>query len=334
MSKNLVASLFKRCWRIAAWFFWLGWGLFGLGVMAWYGSSWWPGDRLLPVRLVHYFMPWLLVGLIPGLLLAGLAWRKWVILALAVPALLVGLTFAPLFLPRPGDVLAAGESFKVMSYNVYYRNKDTTKMADLIREEKPDILLLQELSPGRARKLQAALADLYPDGQLYLAYEEEVSQGIISRFPLTPVELAYDKGRTQKVIAATPAGPITVWNVHTSQPLSWRRQYRQLSGLTEDIAAVDGPLIVGGDFNTTDQSETYRMVNQYLKNAHWEAGWGFGFSFPAHQPRFKKIPVLTPIVRIDHIFYNNYFFARSAGTLSESGGSDHLPVTAELLVVK
>lgn len=300
--------------------------------MLWYTLRWWPGDQFLPVRLVNYFMPWLLVGLLPGLTLAGLARRKWVALALAAPTLIIGLTFAPLFLPRPAEVLAANTSLKVMSHNVWYHNQQPAEVARLIRQEQPDILLLQELSPPMARTLTRQLADLYPEGQLYWAYEPAVFQGIISRFPLTPVELAFDKGRTQKVIAETPAGPIAVWNVHPNTPLPWSRQVQQITGLVEDIAAADGPLIVGGDFNTTDQSEMYSRVGQYLHNAHWEAGWGFGFSFPADRPRFRDVPIITPVIRIDHIFYSDHFSARAARTLDESGGSDHLPVTAELKV--
>jgi vancomycin resistance protein VanJ len=334
MMINLLTLTLKRLWSILCWFFWLGWGLFGLGLATWFGLRWWPGDRFLPVRLLNYFMPWLLLGLLPGLSLAGLARHKWVVLTLAVPTIFIGLTFAPLFLPRPGEVLAATISFKVMSYNIWYRNDKVSEAVHLIRQEQPDILLLQELSPRMARALIKELADLYPGGQLYWAYESRGYQGIISRFPLTPVELAYDKGRTQKVIVTTPAGPIAVWNVHPNTPLPWSRQYRQISALVQDIATTDGPLIVGGDFNTTDQSETYRLVNQYLYNAHWEAGWGFGFSFPANEPRFKDVPILTPVIRIDHIFYSSHFLARSARTLSNSGGSDHFPVTAELSLVR
>ena len=334
MLKKILVSLLKRCWNIGRGLFWLGLRLFGLGVLAWYVLRWWPGDRFLSVRLFNYFMPWLLVGLIPGLVVAGLAQRKWAILALAAPTLLVGLTFAPLFLPRPESVLAASVPLKVMSYNVWYHNENVADATRLIRQEQPDILLLQELTPVMARALTDELVDLYAESQLHFAYEPEVYQGIISRYPLTPVDLAYDKGRAQRVKAETPVGSIAVWNVHPNAPLPWPRQYRQLSTLAEDIAVTDGPLIVGGDFNTTDQSETYRLVNQYLWNAHWEAGWGFGFSFPAHQPRFKEIPILTPVIRIDHIFYSPHFFARTARTLSESGGSDHLPVTAELSLVR
>lgn len=330
---NIITFL-KFCWRIGCRLFWVSWGIFGLGVTMWYTLRWWPGDRFMPVRLVNYFMPWLLVGLLPGLGLAGLARRKWIALALALPSLIIGLTFAPLFLPRPAEVLAANTSFKVMSYNVWYHNRQAAEAARLIRQEQPDILLLQELTPAMLQALTTQLADLYPDSQLYSAYEPEALQGIISRFPLTPVELAYAKGRTQKVIAATPVGPVAVWNIHTNTPFRWSRQYQQISSLVEDIAANTGPLIVGGDFNTTDQSEVYQLVGQYLHNAHWEAGWGFGFSFPADKPRFERVPILTPVIRIDHIFYSSHFSARSARTLEESGGSDHLPVTAELLLAK
>jgi vancomycin resistance protein VanJ len=329
-----MLALLKLCWRIACWLFWKGLGLVGLGLLGWYTLRWWPGDRFLLVRLFNYFMPWLLLGLAPALIGAGLARRKWVALALAAPSLIIGLTFAPLFLPRPESALAAALPLKVMSYNVWSHNKNVASVAGLIRREQPDILLLQEITPAMTRRLKDELVDLYPEGQLYLAYEPEVKQGIISRYPLTPLDLAYDKGRTQRVTVATPGGSIAVWNVHPSTPLPWPRQYRQLSALTKDIAATDGPLIVGGDFNTTDQSETYQLVNQYLQNAHWEAGWGFGFTFPAHQPRFKQIPILTPVIRIDHIFYSPHFFARNARTLTESGGSDHLPVTAELSLIR
>jgi vancomycin resistance protein VanJ len=334
MLKRFILSSLKSIWNSGRRLFWLGMSFFGLGVMAWYGVHWWSGDRFGPVRLVNYFMPWLLVGLIPALMIAGVARYKWIALLLAVPTLIISLTFAPLFLPRPSMVLAASASFKVMSYNVLYANKHIDRAAQLIRQEQPDILLLQEVTPRLAEALTPQLVDLYPGGQVHFAYEPDVAQAIISRYPLTPLELAYEKGRTQKVRVETPVGPIEVWNVHPSTPLPWVRQYQQITALAEDISTVDSPLIVGGDFNTTDQSETYRLVNQHLQNAHWEAGWGFGFSFPARSPKFKGVPVLTPVIRIDHIFYNQYFLARSARTLDKSGGSDHFPVVAELSLVK
>lgn len=323
---KLTLILLKTLWKL----WWWSLSLVGVGLTLWYALRWWPGDRLLPVRLLNYFMPWLLAGLIPGLIMAGLARRKWIGLTLAAPATLISLTFAPLFWPQSPAVLAANTKLKVMSYNVWGKNKTLDQAAQLIRREEPDILLLQEVYPPLAENLAAMLTDLYPDAVLHVAYEPQAGQAVFSRFPVIPIALAYEKGRTQKVSVTTPVGPIAIWNVHPNVPRPWTRHYQQVSALAEDLAQVDGPLIVGGDFNTTDHSETYALVNQYLQNAHWEAGWGFGFTFPAHQPRFKSIPILTPLLRIDHIFYSPHFTAHSAHTLSESGGSDHFPVMAEL----
>jgi vancomycin resistance protein VanJ len=105
--------------------------------------------------------------------------------------------------------------------------------------------------------------------------------------------------------------------------------------LVEAIAAVEGPLIAGGDFNAAEPLTTYRLVSSYLRNAHWEAGWGFGFSYPAPPYTVEGVPVVTgPLYRIDHVFYNHYFVAGSARTLPAARGSDHLPVMAELFLVQ
>jgi len=92
------------------------------------------------------------------------------------------------------------------------------------------------------------------------------------------------------------------------------------------------PLILGGDFNTSVQSQTYRLVNQYLNNAQWEAGCGFGFTYPSQAFRWKGIAPMPAIIRIDHIFYRNHFIARGARTLNESGGLYHLPVVADFII--
>lgn len=302
--------------------FWAGWWGIGLALLLWLPLRWWPGDRFWPVQLGNYFMPWLLAGLIPGLGLAALARRDRLLAVLLGPAVVIGLMQLPLFLPPSEVALAGNRQIRVMSYNVLYHNDDPAAMARTIRQAQPDIVLLQELLPDMAQALPAELADLYPE--LYFAYEPTVVQGVISRYPLESTGLEYLAGRTQKVAAHTPYGPVQLWNTHPSQPLPyWPLQRQQIALLARQIAAVEGPLIVGGDFNTTSHAETYRMVNRHLANAHWEMGWGFGFTFPADRP----------LVRIDHIFYSRHFQAHRAYTLTESGGSDHFPVVADLVIV-
>jgi endonuclease/exonuclease/phosphatase family metal-dependent hydrolase len=101
--------------------------------------------------------------------------------------------------------------------------------------------------------------------------------------------------------------------------------------LSEDARHAQSPIILGGDFNTNDQSQTYRLVNQYLRNSHWEVGCGFGFTYPTPESIFGMDLPIPALIRIDHIFYSDDFIAIRARTLTDSGGSDHYPVMAELV---
>jgi len=92
------------------------------------------------------------------------------------------------------------------------------------------------------------------------------------------------------------------------------------------------PLILDGDFNTTDQSQTYQLFDPILKNAHWQAGWWFSFICPTSSVKFLRSFPLPPLVRIDHIFHSKHFITQKVSTLPDSGGSDHFPVIAELIL--
>jgi endonuclease/exonuclease/phosphatase (EEP) superfamily protein YafD len=330
MIKLLLSLLLKIVRRL----FWLSQWTFSLSLLLWYPLRWWPGDRLWPLQFLNYFMPWLLAGLIPALVVAGLARRKWLAAFLAVPTLLISFTYAPLFLPRPSYALADHSPLTVMSYNIWGHNRNMNAVVSLIQQKQPDLVLLQEAGPYQVIMLKKRLADIYPEGQAYFNYEPGMRQAIISRFPMTPLPGDYSQGRAQKAIVETPAGPVTVWNIHFVQPQDWSRHRRESLNLSKAVAAVETPLIVGGDFNTTDQAEAYQWINRHLANAHWEAGWGFGFSFPSpRRTRVKEIPIPMPMIRIDHIFYSPHFLARQAYTVSASGGSDHFPVIAELSLI-
>jgi vancomycin resistance protein VanJ len=300
-----------------------------------YPIRWLSGDQFLPVRGINYILPWTLLFLILATLIAGLARRKWLLITLAIPTLILCLSFAPLFLPRHNTPLPNDRfTFKIMSHNLYFR-QDTTSILNLIRQEQPDILVLQELHPKLISIPLDDLDDLYPE--LYVDVvntpEKGFVQAILSRYPLTRISAELDRGRAQKVMAETPAGPIAVWNVHLFPPFRIDPYLHDLqaTALVEDIRMADYPLIVLGDLNATDQSSTYNAIGRYLHNAHWDAGWGFGFTFPAPPHIPPEWPIETGVLyRIDHIFYSHHFIAHDAQTLSTSAGSDHFPVIAIL----
>lgn len=306
--------------------------LFGLGVLISYIMRWWPGDQILSVRFINYFMPWLLIVLMPGFVMAWFADHKWLAVTLLTPIILISLTYLPLFLKCSQTNVTHGFTLKVMSYNVWSKNSNMSAAVKLIREEIPDILLLQELGYDSMQFLLNDLNDLYPEKRLHFDYIPKMNQAIISKFPIEPIGSEREKGRAQMVLVETPVSKVAVFNIH-SYNFNWLRRHRQMEALLkEDIANTQYPIILGGDFNTSDQTQTCRMVKRFLKNAHWESGCGFGFTYPSSVFRFKGRYSLPAIIRIDHIFFSNKFSIKSAHTLKTSGGSDHYPVIAELVI--
>jgi vancomycin resistance protein VanJ len=337
MSQDL--PLLKRFRSIVFLIFWPGLWVCGLGTFLLYPVRWLSGDLFDLIRLSTYITPWFLLFLVPAMVVAGSARRPRLLAILAIPTLLIGFTFAPLFLPRrvaapPANALP----LKVMSYNLH-AIQDTQGIARIIRQEQPDLLLVQELHPGLVSLSLDALADLYPELYVEVVSQPEVRfvQAVVSRYPLKEVSAEFEKGRVQKVKVETPAGEIAVWNVHFLPPflVPPTRHDQQAIALAADIATVETPLIVAGDFNATELSTTYKLINRHLRNAHWEVGGGFGFSFPAPPYTLYDLPLnIGPLYRIDHIFYSQHFRASAAQTVPNGGGSDHFPVVAQLWLVK
>jgi len=319
--------------------------LTSLGLALLYPIRWLSGDSLDLIRAVSYVTPWLIMVVLLMSIIAGLARRRWLALALALPAVAIGLTFVPLFLPNRQTVPPPNNlSLKLMSFNLHYI-QETSGVVEIIDQEQPDILLLQEVHPAAAASLLAELRNLYPPpgvdvvDQVRSMDHDEIgfNQAVFSRFPVKHISAEFDKGRVQKVVIETPRASIAVWNVHPLPPFLFPPEWHdsQISLLAADIAATTGPLIVGGDFNATDQSATYQAISRHLQNAYQEAGQGLGFGYPAPPYTFMDLPLPKgPLWRIDHIFYSQDFAASSARTVKNGGGSDHFPLVAELSLRK
>lgn len=300
----------------------LVWGLlwfFSLTMIAAWGLRLIYGDLWLPVRYFNYFLPWLALLTFLGVIVSAIGHRRILAGVLTTFFLISAFPYFPLFLPQLDPPPHDAASLKVMSYSVMGRNKDYEAIAEVIKSEKPELLFLQEIT---AENLQHELTGMYKDDELYFI---EGRGGVVSRFPL---ELVGFGSSFVKIRVHTPSGILTVWNVHTSKALKdYLPQKRQIDALLEDIAKTNGPVIVAGDFNATEQSDTCLKLREQLGNAHEQAGWGLGFTFPTPARRIGKI---MPFIRIDHIFFSHHFQASEAKVLKDAGGSDHRPITATL----
>lgn len=310
---------------------WVAWLFCGLIIIAGLILRWWTGDQLVLTRYTGYSMPWLLIGLLPGVFWAALTGYRGLATLLALSALIIVVTYAPLFLPCSTMSNPAAMRIKVLSYNTWSKNLDTDQIAGVVKGQRPDVLLLQEVMPEIFERLINQLHDLYAGQEVYFSYDPHLLLAVVSRYPTEPSAGIKGKGRVQKVVLCSPVGQITVFNVHMLRRGGWLSRYRKIASLLEeDIIPETGPVILGGDFNTTDQAETYKYISKFLSNAHWESGFGFGFSFPSSVIKLFGFVSVPSLVRIDHIFINDHFSILKAGTIKDSGGSDHFPVMAIL----
>jgi endonuclease/exonuclease/phosphatase (EEP) superfamily protein YafD len=97
-----------------------------------------------------------------------------------------------------------------------------------------------------------------------------------------------------------------------------------------------GPVLMMGDFNTTDMDENYSRLTTNFADTFREVGWGLGFTNPDWQHNNpRRGPSFMPMYqRIDYVFHNAAFTPVEARVGPSSGGSDHRPLYVVLALSK
>jgi len=306
-------------------------------IVAYVLARWLGGRDLWFVDAIGYVLPWLILPSL-GLLPLALLRRARVHLALAlVPPLVFAATYGHLFLPAR-TARAAGSAFSAMTYNVLWSNTELEEISLSIEERNPDFVGLQELVPETAAFLRERLAVRYP------YHRVDDNCGFWSRYPVLEQQsfrLGWGQGQwAQQFLLDVDGQPMTLLNVPPRYPpmvgyhpfglplgipTGFANEARDtdLRDLVERVARIEGPLVVIGDLNITDQQSLYPAVTSYLRDAHRTAGWGMGFTFT----RFVRLGL--PMWRIDYVLYSPELVALRT-RVGDNGGSDHRPLYAEL----
>lgn len=226
--------------------------------------------------------------------------------------------------PATHAVAAAGDELRLMTVNVAARNDEHERLFAMIEREQPDVILVVELTERWRRHLKALEAD-YAYREL-VPRDDAFGLGLLSRHPLDAVSID-NVGATPAIDArvGAPGGPFRLLGVHLVPPTSGRRaaeRNRQLERLAERRAAIDGPLVVLGDFNVSPYSPHYSDWLASTALTDTLAGRGPSATWPAF------LPVLgTPI---DHCFVSEHFTVVERHHLP-AFGSDHYPVLVRVL---
>ena len=311
------------------------------------GESWWATDLGLYMPRALFALP------LPFTLTALALYRATRLLATQLVAAFV--VFFPLMgfvLPWPASAHEGEPTLRVLSYNVNSGYGGYDKIAAEVDAFSPDIVLFQEIFAG-SEQIAELLGEKYPTVQTSTQFL------IASRFPIlssSDPEKVPHLGRLRsprfvQYVIDTPLGPIALYNVH---PLSPRHGFYKLRGaglrreilsgrlfggenaaLLQSDAALRGeqveavsrsadhendPVVIAGDTNLPSLS---MFLHRYLSRFHdgfREAGWGFGYTFPADK---------RPWMRIDRILASDEL--RFVGfEVGRSKLSDHYCVVADL----
>lgn len=161
------------------------------------------------------------------------------------------------------------ESLTVASLNMAGEARMGDVLAEWTHDRLLDVLLLQEVGHVSidGERFVAALSERLGFHFVYAAADllgDASTQGlaILSRYPLDDARvqpLNYHhlrfKSRCRIALSATlhtTDGPVRLVNVHLDTRINTKDRVAQLAPVLDGLSAVDGPQIIGGDFNTMD----------------------------------------------------------------------------------
>ena len=287
-----------------------------------FGRAAWPLDLFAHFR-VQYAA--LFVLLIPLLLIVRLP-------VFALMALVgLGVSAVPLIpylsVEQDGTAGAAVDdaAFRLLSFNVWFRNPDMSQLAAYIEESRPDAIVLLELTPSQAE----TLVPLLPSYPYYHIEPSRMGAAVFTKWPVLAAEslpLAKDGAIAARVRIDWRGSPVTVLGVHLNWPLGPRNsEFRneELAAVVAFSKAQTEPLIVAGDFNLTPWSEYFSDALEESGLRDSALGFGLARSWPAQ---------FAPLgMRIDHCWISRHWRSNHVA-IGPWLGSDHLPVIADLSI--
>lgn len=304
-----------------------------------------PADlQALPyVPLVLFFVPWFIGVAAVALGLAVLS-RRMVVALLALACLVVNCWWQyPFFAPsRPVSVAATSavahsiadtddQYARVMTLNVYKGEADAQAIVDLVRNERVEVLALQETTSEFIEKLKNAHIETYLPYSQVSTMDGAYGNGLWSATPLAdPVDDAVNSSAS-----FMPSGTVAFVggqkqvrfvSVHTTSPWQgdWRQWKRSLDELGLKRADEGTRYVFMGDFNATmDHASMREFLGTRFHDTAYGSGHGFAFTAPAN---LFAVPALTAV---DHVVVDSDMTAGQVQAKRVSG-SDHAALLATI----
>jgi endonuclease/exonuclease/phosphatase family metal-dependent hydrolase len=218
----------------------------------------------------------------------------------------------------------------VAGFNVQSFRAGLTAAAAALREaaddEPVDLVLLQECGP---RRVALRFADLLAMETLSTHRPfNRVRNAVLFRGPWQPgsspsvANLSRQGRMLRRGYIAVPlrAAGVRLTAVSVHLGLGPVERVRHVAELTDALAGIRGPVVVGADLNEGPEGPAARWMADRLFDSFHVAGESPGDTFPAR----------APTARIDYLFVSEGVSVLRAWTGGSGEASDHRPVFADL----
>ena len=286
-----------------------------------------------PIELLHHFQfQYFMVSAVSLMILTAL--RRWRMVILACAAFIVSSSaVAPMWLKPQGvdegaTTTQPTSTIRILHANVLSSNTRHSLLLELIAQEKPDLVILQEVNTKWLEALEL-LANDFPFTCL-ATREDNFGMAVYSRIPLHDAVVRQLGGaRLPSMVLQIQLDDVLVDVIasHPMPPSSAAAQSsrdEQLMQIASFAERRPHPLIIVGDLNTTIWTASYHDLCEELGLTNARKGFGVLASWPAHLPAIVRIP-------IDHCLISDEFLVRDC-RLGPKIGSDHLPLIIDLQI--
>jgi|GEM_PF-4623266 len=308
-----------RCWRR------LGRGTFTLAgsallvatLISFTGTLWAFGELLSNLRLQL-----LVVSAI--LLFAALAMRSRgrAILILALCAA-NSMPVLPYINARPANAAENASTLSVMTLNLFYGQADPDRVARLVEDWSPDVVVLTEITPRTDTDYPPLFKDDYPFG-VGTAGKNTFDLRVFSRFPLENVIVDREE-EFVPILNMTVRSPDIAWRmiaVHAPPPmLGTAFRDRVLVSAAEKAKSAGGPSFLVGDLNVTPWSPSFAHMAEIGDLRDSALGHPLLNTW-----LFRTVPFGLPL---DHVLTSKDVVTVQR-RVSAKVGSDHLALFARL----
>ena len=279
-----------------------------------------PGELLLQSLRFHLIAAGL--GLAVLAIAFGARWRGLLVLLVVLASAAHGATFVWDFYARRTPVSAEPVAqFRFLSFNVLAHNPRAEELVDAVMADPPDVMLVME-TPG----VEAYLDRLKTVFPYSIGCERAPSCDISlhSRVPLeNPRIITLRPFNHERMVTAQveiDGQSVTIAGVHLSKPYFDQASWIELARIRRVLLEIDGPMVLGGDFNSAAWTEPLAQLGDALQLI--PGPWT-----PATWP-VRLGPLGVPI---DNVFTrgNARLLTLEAG---ESYGSNHRPLWADVAI--